>query len=75
MCGVKIGKENSHAFLHALIFHAIRANYKNSNKNENTHGNNILMCLRNNAEDGLNHLKKFWETVQGFKWKSGILIT
>lgn len=33
------------------------------------------MCLRNNAEDGLNHLKNFWETIQGSKWKSGILIT
>lgn len=33
------------------------------------------MCLRNNAEDRLNHLKKIWETIQGSKWKSGILIT
>lgn len=33
------------------------------------------MCLRNNAEDGLNHLKKIWETIQGSKWKSGTLIT
>lgn len=67
--------ENPHALLHALIFHSIRINYKSSNKNENTHGNNILMCLRNNTEDELNHLKKNWETIQGSKWKSGILIT
>ena len=51
------GMGNPHVLHYALIFHSIKGNYKNSNNTENTHGNNILMCVRNNAEDGLNHLR------------------
>lgn len=58
MSGIKEEKESRTPILCALIFHSIRVNYKNSNNTENTHGNNILMCLKNNAEDELNHLKK-----------------